>query len=180
MPGRADWADADLGLGPGGGWAEFERAVLAAAEEVAGADPDPAPPLVGSDWYGSSDNFSEEIRLHWAGLAVPEHAIVPLAGGPAGLAWDPGRERPPASGPCPSCLGRIRPGSALYCPACHASGYDGRLARQRRMAGTPPPEPPAARVPPPDWVARWPPPRPRPAPAPTAQTCPKPSPKPNP
>jgi uncharacterized protein with PIN domain len=41
---------------------------------------------------------------------------------------------------CPVCRGRIARGSALYCPKCQASGFDGKLYRQVRIAGLPAPE----------------------------------------
>lgn len=50
---------------------------------------------------------------------------------------------PPTTHPvgCPYCRERIASGSLIYCPKCQASGHETRLALQRGLAGTPPPEP---------------------------------------
>jgi hypothetical protein len=140
--------------------------------------PDAGRKLRGSDFYGSSDDFREYLRVERPDLLAPERDVVPLCGE---IEWDPSHETPseprcpacwrhyvPVStrpAPlvlhrilpipdrddngrpmehvvwpvgCPKCLGRILAGSRLYCPKCHASGYDFVLSQQRRMVGTPP------------------------------------------
>lgn len=51
----------------------------------------------------------------------------------------PGPDAQPGS--CPTCRGQIRPGDMLYCPDCHASGFEATLAAQREIVGAPPEEP---------------------------------------
>jgi hypothetical protein len=93
-----------------------------------------------------------------AGFAhrIPEPLVLYRIGLPP-LLESPARPRPD----CPKCGDGIDARSGLYCPKCAASGFDGRLARQRAIAGLPPPYRPPA--PPPSRAYR--PARPRPAPA---------------
>jgi hypothetical protein len=131
-----------------GDWESF-----GAALEAVGALLDPPgrrPEPTGSDWYGSSDEFAAEIRAHWRDLAVPEREIIALINGPN--AWRPELELPPPPGescswcgspptPPPGAGPGIAPGSLLYCPKCARSGFEDRLALQRKLAGRPPREP---------------------------------------
>lgn len=80
----------------------------------------------------SRDPFQQYLRLYREELLVPEGDIT-LVEGVGG--WSPEKERV-VEGRCP-CGGLIRPGSRLYCPACHLSGFEGRLAEQRHIS--PPP-----------------------------------------
>lgn len=87
--------------------------------------------------YGSSSAFDAGLRDDHPELIVPEHAIVYLGEDDPG--WDPGREEPPP-GECEYCRGGIPTGSLFVCPRCHRSGFEPQLARQRALAGYPPPE----------------------------------------
>lgn len=107
-------------------------------------------PLIRSDYYGSSVNFEYDLRLDFPDLLVPERQTVLAMGAQYG--WSPECEAPPAKGePCPRCRDAIGPPSPpepgkppedptlFVCPKCHRSGFDHKLARQRELAGDPPP-----------------------------------------
>jgi hypothetical protein len=88
--------------------------------------------------YGSSDAFYEDLRENAPQLLAPERDIVLLEGAPA---WTRDTLRDPGRDSCHHCGDAIGPGSLLYCPACHASGFDTRLDLQKGRAGIPPAEP---------------------------------------
>jgi hypothetical protein len=121
-------------------WARFGANLQAAADAVAARTPYKGGRtwhgVYWPTWWGSSDEFAAEVRAHFPELSVDERSVVPLDGREN---WGPGDETPPPPGePCPKCEGRIGPGSDLYCPKCHASGHEDRLAGQRKLAGKPP------------------------------------------
>jgi hypothetical protein len=112
---------------------------------------------------GDWDDFRLEFDLP-PGLAS-DADVVPLLG--KANVWTPEDETPPAEGEtCPRCRRSIGHGSRSFCPRCALSGHERRLAEQRAIAGSPPPEPPEGRW---DYVPR----RPK-APAPALDTCPRP------
>lgn len=85
--------------------------------------------------YGSSRDFDRDIAKDRRDLVVPEDEITMVEGG---IGWCREDEEPPAPGePCTKCRGKIRPGSHLWCPKCQASGFDGPLAAQLRLARMP-------------------------------------------
>lgn len=87
------------------------------------------------------DPFALWIRDNRPDLRVPEGDIT-LVEGCGG--WSHWHESPAPASPCPKCGDGIAPGSRLYCPKCHRSGFDAKLAEQRRIA---PPPPRRARAP---------------------------------
>jgi len=80
------------------------------------------------------DPFAAFIRDYRPDLKVPEDQIVP-SDGKSG--WTPGDEM--AEPACSKCSDgrRIEVGSLLYCPKCHRSGFDRKLAEQRAIAPAP-------------------------------------------
>lgn len=82
------------------------------------------------------DPFAAYLHDHRPDLVVPEGAIVPLDGK---VGWTPGDESPhDTAGGCSKCGGRIGDGSRLFCPKCQASGFEAKLAEQRRIVPPPP------------------------------------------
>lgn len=107
--------------------------------------------------FCSSEDFVRQLREEHPELVVPEHDVVYLGLGQPSSDWD---ETPPADGDRCACGGRIRYGSLLCCPRCHASGFDRPLARQRELAGMPSPEPKPRPIPEPTPLAAFAPPSP--------------------
>lgn len=135
-------------------------ASLAASEPEPDRESDEEPigsNWTGSDFYGSSDDYSKWLRRERPWLIAPEREIVPCLKG-----WDGTASHRANPGRCPKCSrgyrrgkprycagcdwcahcgGGFDDGSLLYCPECHRSGFDDRLGAQLRIVGVPPRRP---------------------------------------
>jgi hypothetical protein len=95
---------------------------------------------LGPTFFGSSDDFKKQLKNEHPELLVPEGRIVYL--GEASTAWGPEHETPHEDGETCPHEDRITPGSLLCCPKCQRSGFERKLAEQRRLVGYPSPEKP--------------------------------------
>jgi hypothetical protein len=94
-------------------------------------------PWTGSDQYGSSDEFRKWLSRNRPWLVVPEHEITPLTESWNGSTVATNQTLLKLAGWCKTCSFGPEPGSSLYCPDCHRSGYEHQLSIQRKIVGTP-------------------------------------------